>query len=120
MKENLSTLPSGQNQCNQLAVYTQELRTRVSATISRSGVIQTRSHVEHQVVTAKVLNCQETTERWFQTNFAYFHHIRYQNKENLKSMTDPLCDSLRQLKSRAKFFDLQFCLRRLADAAGNA
>jgi len=61
-----------------------------------------------QKVTAKVLNCQETTERWFQTNFAYFHHIRYQNKENLKSMTDPLCDSLRQLKSRAKFFDLQF------------
>ena len=45
------------------------------------------------VVTAKVLTCQETTERWFQTNFAYLSHITYQNKENLKSVSDPLGDS---------------------------
>ena len=44
-----SHITSEQNQCNQVAVCTRELHTRVSATISRSDVIQTRSHVEHQV-----------------------------------------------------------------------
>ena len=51
------------------------------------------------VVTAKVLTCQETTEPYFQTNFGYFHHIRYQNKENLKSETDPVWPSWALLTS---------------------
>jgi hypothetical protein len=71
------------------------------------------------LVTANVLACQETTENSFQTNFAYFHHIRYQNKENLKSVTNPVWHRLAVLTSSRKFLISFHFAQDCGDAAGN-